>query len=81
MLSGGKNTDAIFYVLTLRYPGPSAEHASLCPCLMQHIQSELMKNPARNECYWCCLEDGLSKKSNQMEGQPFCPCYIDYLSI
>lgn len=45
MLSGGKNTDAIFYVLTLRYPGPRAEHASLFPCLMQHIQSELMKTP------------------------------------
>lgn len=47
MLSGVKNTDAIFYILTLRYPGPSAEHASLFPCLMQHIQSELMKNPPR----------------------------------
>ncbi len=45
MLSSVKNTDAIFYVLTLRYPGPSAEHASLFPCLMQHIQSELMKTP------------------------------------
>lgn len=45
MLSGVKNTDAIFYVLTLRYPGPSAEHASLFPCLMQHIQCELMKTP------------------------------------
>lgn len=81
MLSSVKNTDAIFYVLTLRYPGPSAEHASLFPCLMHHIQSELMKPPTWNECYWRCLEDGLSKKSNQMEGQPFCPCHIDYLSI
>lgn len=25
--------------------GPSAEHASLFPCLMRHIQSELMKTP------------------------------------
>lgn len=41
----GKNT-AIFYVLTLRCPGSSAEHASLFPRLMQHIQSLLMeKNP------------------------------------
>lgn len=45
MLSSVKNTDAIFYVLTLRYPGPSAEHASLFPCLMRRIQSELMKTP------------------------------------
>lgn len=45
MLSSVKNTDAIFYVLTVRYPGPRAEHASLFPCLMQHIQSELMKTP------------------------------------
>lgn len=68
--SGKKNRFAIFYVLTLRCP--SAEHASLFPCLMQHIQSELMTPPsspsAWNECCWCCLKYELSKKSNQMGG-------------
>lgn len=42
-----KDTGAIFYILALPYQGPSAEHASRFPCLMQHIESELMKAPPR----------------------------------
>lgn len=61
LLSSGKNT-AIFYVLTLRYPGSSAEHASLFPCLMQHIQSLLMK---KNPVEWVLL--GLPRRGNVKE--------------
>lgn len=39
--------------------GLSAGHASLFPCLMQHIQSDLMTPP--NGCYWRSLEDGCQR--------------------
>lgn len=77
-----KDTGAIFYILALPYRGPSAEHASRFPCLMQHIESELMKIPPRGMSVIgaaskiCCQRNRI-----KWGGQPFCPCHIDYLSI
>lgn len=77
-----KDTGAIFYILALPYQGPSAEHASRFPCLMQHIESELMKIPPRGmSVIGAASKMGCQRNRIKWGGQPFCPCHIDYLSI
>lgn len=51
MLSSGKKHWCHILCPHTSLPGPSAKHASLFLCLMQHIQSELMKTP----CVECVL--------------------------